>query len=126
MKKDGKSLRVIVVDDAPEILMIISEVLEKKALVKTASTAEEALDEIGEQDYDLCFLDVNLPGMTGVDVLKIINERSPNTKVAIMTGTPLEESMKGHVEDYAYAFIAKPFCLSEIERVAEKVKVTLD
>jgi len=126
MKKDGKILRVLVVDDEPLILFCISRVLEKSALVKTVDTAEEALGEIGAQHYDLCFLDIILPGMTGLDAMKIINERSPNTKVAIMTGTLLDEAMKEQVEDFAYTFIEKPFSLSDIEEVADRVAVTLN
>jgi DNA-binding NtrC family response regulator len=126
MKKDGKTLRVLVVDDEPLILMCISKFLEKSVLVKTASTAEEALDEIEAQHYDLCFLDVILPGMTGLNAMKIINERSPNTKVAIMTGTFLNEAMKEQVKDFAYAFIEKPFGLSDIGEVAERAAVALN
>ena len=124
MRKGGKFLRVLVVDDEPLILYCISRFLEKSTWVKTVTTAEEALVEIGEQHYDLCFLDVILPGMTGLDAMKIICERSPNTKVAIMSGTPLDEAMKGQVEDLAYTFIEKPFSLSDIKEVADRVAVT--
>jgi DNA-binding NtrC family response regulator len=126
MKKDGKFLRVIVVDDEPLIRMFFSRFLGKKALVKTASTAEEALVDIGEQPYDLCFLDVNLPGMNGLDAMKIINEQFPNTKVAIMTASFLDETLKKQVEDFAYAFIPKPFGISDIEGVVEKVQVAMN
>ena len=126
MKKDFKTLRVLVVDDEPLILMSISRFLKNIALVKTVSTAEEALDAINEQHYDLCFLDVKLPGMTGLDAMKIINELSPNTKVAIMTGNLLNEAMKEQVDDYAYTFIEKPFALSDIEGVVERAKVSLN
>ena len=126
MKKDFKTLRILVVDDEPLILMFFSRFLGKKALVKTASTAEEALDVIGEQPYDLCFLDVMLPGMTGLDAMKIINEQFPNTKVAIMTASSLDETLQKQVEDNAYAFIAKPFGISDIEGVVERVAVALN
>jgi DNA-binding NtrC family response regulator len=125
MKKDFKALRILVVDDNPLILMSMSRFLKKIALVKTVSTAEEALDAIKEQHYALCFLDVNLPGMTGLDAMKIINELSPNTKVAIMTGNLLNEAMKKQVDDFAYTFIEKPFALSEIEGVDERATAAL-
>jgi DNA-binding NtrC family response regulator len=126
MKKDFKTLRILVVDDNSLILMSLSRFLKKIALVKTASTAEEALEAIEEQHYDLCFLDFILPGMTGLDAMKIINEQFPNTKVAIMTGSCLDEVMKEQVDDFAYAFIEKPFGLSDIEEVAERVAVSLN
>ena len=126
MIKDFKTLRILVVDDNLLILMALSRFLRKIALVKVASTAEEALEAIGEQHYDLCFLDFILPGMTGLDAMKIINEQFPNTKVAIMTGTLLNEAMKEQVDDYAYTFIEKPFALSDIEGVVERVTVALN
>jgi len=126
MKKDFKTLRILVVDDNSLILMSLSRFLRKIALVKVASTAEEALDAIGEQHYDLCFLDFILPGMTGLDAMKIINEQSPKTKVAFMTGTLLNEAMKEQVDDYAYSFIEKPFGLSDIEGVVERATATLN
>jgi len=126
MKKDFKTLRILVVDDNSLILMSLSRFLRKIALVKVASTAEEALEAIGEQHYDLCFLDFILPGMTGLDAMKIINEQSPKTKVAFMTGTFLNEAMKEQVGGYAYTFIEKPFALSDIEGVVERVTVALN
>ena len=126
MIKDFKTLRILVVDDNLLILMALSRFLRKIALVKVASTAEEALEAIGEQHYDLCFLDFSLPGMTGMDAMKIINEQSPKTKVAIMTGNLLNEAMKKQVDDYAYSFIEKPFALSDIEGVVERVTVALN
>ena len=126
MKKDFKTLQVLVCDDEPLITMSISRFLKKIALVKTVPTAEEALDAIEEQHYDLCFLDVTLPGMTGLDAMEIITELSPNTKVAIMTGTLLNEAMKEQVDDYAYTFIEKPFALSDIEGVVERATVALN
>jgi len=127
-KKMGQEykLQILVVDDNPLILMSVSRFLKKIALVKTVSTAEEALDAIKEQHYDLCFLDVMLPGMTGLDAMKIITELSPNTKVAIMTATLLNEAMKQQVDDNAYTFIEKPFGLSDIEGVVERATVALN
>ena len=126
MKKDFKTLRILVVDDNSLILMSLSRFLKKIALVKAASTAEEALEAIEEQHYDLCFLDFILPGMTGLDAMKIINEQSPKTKVAFMTGSLLDEAMKEQVDNYAYTFIEKPFALSDIEGVVERVTAALN
>jgi len=123
---DDTTLRVLVVDDEPLILYGIARFLYGKAVVKTVASAEEAIDEIVAQQYDLCFLDIMLPGMTGLDAMKIINELSPTTKVAIMTGNALDEAMKMQIEDAAYAFIEKPFSLSHIKEVAERVAALIE
>jgi len=124
MRKDETALQVLFVDDEPLILHIISRFLNRSVVVKTVASAEEALNEIMAQHYDLCFLDISLPGMTGLDAMKIINELSPTTKVALMTGAHLNEAMERKIEDTAYAFIQKPFELIHIKEVVDRVAAT--
>jgi len=126
MKKNGTILRILIVDDEPLIIWGISRFLQKSAVVNSAATAEEALDAIGGRQYDLCIIDFNLPGMTGLEAMKIINERSPNTKVAIMSGSVIDEVMKEQIKDHAYAFIEKPFDLSSLQGVVERAAVALN
>jgi DNA-binding NtrC family response regulator len=59
--------------------------------------------------------------MNGLEAMKIINKISPNTKVTIMTGNSLDESMKTLIDDLAYEFIEKPFELSRIKEIANSV-----
>ena len=125
MRKDDTTLRVLVVDDEPLILYCISRFLKKSTMVKTVASAEEAIDEIVAQHYDLCFLDITLPGMTGLDALKIIKELSPITKVTIMTGNFLDETMTRQIEETAYALIEKPFELLHIQEVVNRVATSL-
>ena len=124
MRRDDINLRVLIVDDEPLILDMMSRFLTRKVLVKTLASAEEALDEIVYQHYDLCFLDITLPGMTGLDALKIIKELSPTTKVTIMTGGLLDEAMTRQIDEDAYAFIEKPFELRQIKKVVDRVATT--
>lgn len=77
------------------------------------------------QHYDLCFLDVILPGTTGLDAMKAMNKLSPNTKVALMTGRFLSETIKMHIEDVAFAFIEKPFDLSNIREIVNRAASAL-
>jgi DNA-binding NtrC family response regulator len=121
MRKGDTTLRVLVVDDEPLILDIISRFLNRSTMVKAVASAEEAIDEISAQHYDLCFLDITLPGMTGLDALKIIKELSPITKVTIMTGNLLDEAMTRQIDEDAYAFIEKPFELLHIKEVVDRV-----
>ena len=125
MKINGTPLRVLIVDDEPLILLVLSMLFKKNAEVKTVSSAEEALTEIRMQYYDLCFLDIVLPGMNGLDAMKIIYELSPNTKVAIMTGSSLDEAVKLQIDNLAYEFIEKPFELSRIREIAGRVDAAL-
>jgi DNA-binding NtrC family response regulator len=125
-RRDGTTQRVLVVDDEPLILDILSRFLSRSVVVKTVASAEEAIDEIVVQHYDLCFLDISLPGMTGLDAMKIINKLSPTTKVAIMTGNILDEAMTRQIDETAYAVIEKPFELLQIKEVVNRVGTTKD
>ena len=125
MRKDGKLLRILVVDDEPLIREVLCRFLDKNSSAMTAGSAEEALEEIRTQHYDLCFLDVNLPGMDGVEAIKIIKELSPSTKVAIMSGGHLCEDMKRQMAEGALEFIEKPFDLSRIREIANRVAAAL-
>ena len=125
MRKDGSSLRILVVDDEPLIRDMLCRFLDKNSSVMTVGSAEEALEEIRTQHYDLCFLDDNLPGMNGMEAMKIIKELSPNTKVAIMSGGYLCEDMKRQIAKGALEFIEKPFDLSRIREIANRVAAAL-
>jgi DNA-binding NtrC family response regulator len=125
MKKDSKTLHVLVVDDEPLIRDGLCRFLDKDSSVMTVGSAEEALEEIRTQHYDLCFLDDNLPGMNGMEAMKIIKELSPSTKVAIMSGGYLCEDMKRQIAEGALEFIEKPFDLSRIREIANRVAAAL-
>jgi len=125
MRINGIPLRVLIVDDEPLIQLVLSMIFKKNAEVRTVTSAEEAITEIRMQYYDLCFLDIVLPGMNGLEAMKIINQLSPNTKVAIMTGSSLDETQKVQIDALAYEFIEKPFELSRIQEIATRVDAAL-
>jgi len=114
-----------VVDEEPLIRFGLTKSLMKIADVKAVGSVVEALDEIGAQRYDLCFLDIVFHKMTGYDELKAINRLAPNMEVAIMTGSFLEEDVKGMIKDGTFALIEKPFNLSQIIDVADRVSANL-
>ena len=125
MRKDSSPLRILIVDDEPLIRDMLCRFLDINSSVMAVGSAEEALEEIRMQHYDLCFLDDNLPGMNGMEAMKIIKELSPNTKVAIMSGGYLCEDMKRQIAEGALEFIEKPFDLSRIREIANRVAAAL-
>ena len=120
MKMTGTAIRVLVADNEPLINWGISRFLKKSADVNTVATAEEVLIEIVAKPYDLCILDYDLPEMTGFEAMKIINERFPEMKVAIMSANKIDEEKMAQIDRNAYAFIEKPFDLSDLKNVVER------
>ena len=113
--------RILIVDDEPLILQGLGGVLERDfAEVTMVQTGEMALREISSSSYNLCFLDVCLPDMDGLEVMRRIKEMSPQTGVIIMTAGVVDEDMKKTIEKNAYMFITKPFDLLQVRMVAKR------
>lgn len=77
--------------------------------IKAIDNGTDAANEISSSFYDLCFLDIHLPDLNGIEVMKKIKEVSPETEVVIMTANDLDSDLKAEVEEMAYQFIPKPF-----------------
>ena len=111
--------RILIVDDAPLILSGLSKALYKlcnfQGEIKTVETGKNAIDEISRCFHDICFLDIDLPDLNGLDVMKKINEISPETSIAIMTALVIDDDMKRTIEEGASLFIEKPIDLSQIK-----------
>ncbi len=112
--------RILIVDDEPLVLYGLSKTLRDLAAVKTVTKGEEAVLEVRSFFYDLCFLDIYLPDMNGLDVMKRVREISPETRIAVMTASHVNEDMKRAIEDGADYFVTKPFKLPQIRVIAER------
>lgn len=111
--------RILIVDDEPSILSGLSKALCKvcnfEGEVKTVDNGNDAVEEIGHCYYDICFLDITLPDVNGLEIMKEINRISPETSVVIMTANFVNEDMKSVIEEGASLFVTKPFNLSQIK-----------
>jgi CheY-like chemotaxis protein len=117
MNTDGK--KILVVDDNQFFLHAFSEAIHKfcgfQGEVKEVSAGYRAIDEAKSRFYDLCFLDVNLPDMNGIDLMRRINAISPATRIAIMTASYIPEDLKKSIEEEASLFVEKPLDLHQIK-----------
>ncbi|MDQ6693842.1 MAG: sigma-54 dependent transcriptional regulator [Chloroflexota bacterium] len=106
----GTGYKILVADDDGAIRGLLRELLEEEGYsVSEASTGQEALDGLRGGEYDLLMLDVRLPGMTGLDVLKQLRDRQGEVAVVLITAygssnIAIQASSLG-----AYGYITKPF-----------------
>ena len=115
-----KEKRILVVDDEEQIRDIYSQVFSRAGYtVQTAESAEEALDIIEEEQFPVMFLDINLPGMNGVDLCRKIRKASPKSVPYAVTGYgslfDAVDCMEAGFEDY----FTKPVSLSKLLEAAE-------
>ena len=114
--------KILVVDDEPLIRYSLTMMLQSEMTeVHAASTGAEALIEVHSHFYDLCFLDIHLPDISGLDVLKEIRDISPETVVIIISANePEEEGLMEQRKDKEY-YIPKPFDLFQVKAFVDKV-----
>jgi DNA-binding NtrC family response regulator len=103
------TLRLLVVDDEVEFLERLVERLKIRNLdAEGVTTGEEALESIGKRTVDVILLDVRLPGIDGVQVLKKVKQRYPDTEVILFTGHADAETAVRVMELGAFDYLIKP------------------
>jgi two-component system, cell cycle response regulator DivK len=103
--------RVLVVDDNPINLELISLLLEAEDFdVVSATDAQEALAAIERKTFDLFVLDVQLPGMSGLDLLRLLRSRPDTSKccAVIVTSYAMEADRATAADAGCDAYFAKP------------------
>ena len=117
-----QALSVLVVDDDLDAAEGLSDVLEMSGhSTVIATSGYEALEAFPRQFFDAVFMDVQMPGMNGVDCFLEIKAIRPDTKVIMMTGYAVEDSLERAVNNGAAGVIHKPF---PVHIVTEALRLT--
>jgi DNA-binding NtrC family response regulator len=105
---------ILVVDDDEVMRQTLSDVFKKKGYaVSTAETGGQTISFIKEQLFDLILLDIRLPDMDGLDVLKDIKEIESDLMVIVMTAYSDVQTAVTAMKSGAFDYIDKPFELEE-------------
>ena len=109
-------MRVLIVEDEKELCDTISKSLYESGYeVDTCYDGYEALDYILTEDYDLIVLDLNLPGMDGMDILRELRKENEETKVLILSArSQIIDKVEG-LDAGANDYMEKPFHIQELE-----------
>jgi DNA-binding response OmpR family regulator len=108
-------MKILIVEDEIELLDSMASYLKNEDFIcEKASTFFEAEDKLISFNYDIILLDINLPDGSGIDLLKIIKEKSPTTGVLIVSAkNSLDDKLTG-LDLGADDYITKPFHLAEL------------
>jgi DNA-binding NtrC family response regulator len=121
MRDHDPNRRVLVVDDEEAIRQGISLVLSKQHLkVATAAGGLQALELLGQRDYGVVLLDIKMPDLDGVEVLKRIRQDHPGTEVIMITGFPTIQGAVECIRHGALDYLVKPFRIDDLEAVVQK------
>jgi excisionase family DNA binding protein len=117
---DNAPRKILVVDDEVDICELFVRALSKRGfLVDTANTGQDGIRMATTQNYDLIFLDLKMPGMTGVETFKELKRLNVRSLTVIVTGYPDSDLLAETMKLGPLTIILKPFDLSEIQRAVE-------
>ena len=116
----SRKATIMVVDDDPDIRLILEDRLEAlNYRVETAANGGEALDKVAEAEPDLMFLDLQMPGMDGFQVLRKLKDHSDLAIIIITAFGTIEKAVEA-IKEGAFDFITKPFSPEHLDLVIKK------
>ena len=118
-----KHPRILVVDDDEAIRTTMKAILEDEGyLVDLAGTGKEAIQKTQEKNYNVALLDIRLPDMEGVELLKLMKDATPRTRKIMVTGYPSMQNAITALNKNADAYLIKPV---NVEKLLSTVKEQL-
>jgi DNA-binding NtrC family response regulator len=108
-------VKVLLVDDEVEFVSALAERLRLRDYdARAVSQAEEALDIVRSDPPDVVLLDFKMPGMDGIEILKLIKSMHPSVEVIMVTGHGDTQSREEVMNSGAFEYIMKPIDIGEL------------
>jgi len=112
---------ILIVDDEFAVRESLKMILKPYYAIHIAANGEEAIGIIGKRKFDLITLDVNMPGLSGIETLREIRKIDGEVPVILITGYGTQEDEREALLGGARGFISKPFNTSEIISVIDEI-----
>ena len=103
--------RLLVIDDDAKITSLFRDFFSDRYAIETAATGADGLSAMQRQRPDAVLLDINMPGMSGLDVLKHIKRLDDRIPVIMVTANEDIGTAEQALKDGAFAYLPKPFHL---------------
>jgi len=114
--------RILVVEDEPVIGNVCKKVLTRQGFsVDVVSNGEMAIDSIQDRRYDLCILDLRMPGIDGIQLYRYLTANSPRLSQSIIftTGDTSSNQISGFLNGSKRVYLEKPFTPDELVAAVE-------
>ncbi|MCX7678716.1 MAG: sigma-54 dependent transcriptional regulator [Spirochaetes bacterium] len=118
--------RVLIADDEPGVRQLLTEVLESTFNVESVERGDIVLNKIHEGQYDILILDLELPGLNGIEILKTIHEKKMKITVVVVTASNNIETAITTMKLGAYDYIVKPFDTEKLLVIMKNIAEKLD
>lgn len=115
-------IKFLVVDDEPDVVDQVKDLFElRNYTVITATSGEKALELVKKESPNIIILDIRMPGVTGMDVLKEVKKTYPKTRVIMLTGVEDDATKNMALGLGASGYLTKPYSYSELLEMSRKL-----
>ena len=117
-------LRIVIADDHPVVLKGLKEILSESfddVIIDGTTTGHELMDNVQKNEYDLALLDISLPDINGLEVLKEIKKKKPKLPVLIISMYPEEQHAPRAIKAGARGYVTKRSASSELVLAVRKI-----
>src|SRR6267142_327092 len=129
LKENEDDRRILIVDDEAPVRALFADFLAEKYICITAASSDEALTHMTEAAYAVVISDMQMPGRNGVELLREIRSRYPDTAVIMVSGTDRPQRIRDALQVGAFDYLIKPCELDvlalSVERALERRSLTL-
>jgi FixJ family two-component response regulator len=113
---------ILIVDDEKNIRLALSMALDKLEIpVETAASGEEALERVAQGGYGLMLLDLRMPGLDGMEVLRQVSQKQPEIKIIIITAYGSIDLAVEAMKLGAVDFLQKPFDTGQVREMVSRI-----
>jgi EAL domain-containing protein (putative c-di-GMP-specific phosphodiesterase class I)/CheY-like chemotaxis protein len=118
---EGSQTKILLVDDDPAVLRVIERRLQNAGhLVVACASGTAALEALAAQSFDVMLSDIQMPGISGLKLLRAVREHDLDLPVVLVTGNPGVTSAAEAVEYGAFRYLIKPVPFEELTAVVER------
>jgi len=122
----SEPLKVLLLDDEPIVGKRLKPALTKIGCeVEVFEDSRQALERIDQTDFDIVITDIRMDEVDGIEILEHVHQKSPRTRVIIITGYAMMSLAKQAMEKGAFDFIAKPFKPDDLRKVVARAAEAL-
>ncbi len=114
-------ISVLLVDDEEDLSFVMAERLEMRGYdARGVTSSEDALNLINERDFDVVVIDVKMPGIGGIELMRRIKRNKPTTEVILFTGHGSHKEGELGISEGAFDYLIKPVKIDDLIRKIKK------
>ncbi len=115
-------MKALIVDDEKSLVDILSIILEDEGFSVEKAYSFKDFQKIKDNYYDIAFIDLRLPDITGTELIPLIKSKNPETEIIMLTAYASPETAVDALKKGASDYISKPFDIKDIKKILNKVK----